>query len=85
MNDIYDLFRAERNTLESKRDLVLFKLLFKTGWRREEAARIQFRNHTQRSIKSRTVTVVKIHGKGRIEQAISLNNETADLIAAWHV
>jgi site-specific recombinase XerD len=85
VNEIYDLCRSERNSLKRMRDLVHFKLLFKTGCQREETTKIQFRDLTQRSIKSRTVTVVKIHGKGRKEQAISINNEAADLIAAWHV
>ncbi len=84
VSDIYDLARAERNTLKSKRDLVLFKLLFKTGCRREEAAKIEFSDLTQRSINGRTVTIVQIHGKGKKERAISLDSETAELLAAWH-
>ena len=84
VNDIYDLARAEGNTLKSKRDLILFKLLFKTGCRREEAAKIEFSDLTQRSINGQTVTIVQIHGKGRKERAISLDSETAELLAAWH-
>ena len=83
VNEIYDLCRSESNNLKRMRDLVLFKLLFKTGCRREEVTKIQFSDLTQRSINGRTVTIIQIHGKGRKERAISLDVETADLLSTW--
>ena len=84
VNEIYDLCRSERNTLKRMRDLVLFKLLFKTGCRREEVAKIEFSDLSQRALNGRTVTIIWIHGKGRKERAISIDKDTAELLATWH-
>ena len=82
--DIYELCQAEKNSRKSQRDLILFKLLFKTGMRREEACKAEFSDLTQRTINGRTVPILEIHGKGRKERTISLDRETWDLLQAWH-
>ena len=83
VKDIYDLCLAEKKTLKSQRDLVLFKMLFKTGMRREEVCQAAFSDLTQRDINGRSVQIIQIHGKGRKERVISLDNGTRDLLAVW--
>ena len=50
VKDIYDLCLAEKKTLKGLRDLVLFKMLFKTGMRRDEVCQAEFSDLTQRDI-----------------------------------
>lgn len=83
VNEIYDLCQAEKKTLKAQRDLILFKLLFKTGMRRDEVCQAAFSDLTQREINGRTVRILQIHGKGRKERVISLDNETRDLLQDW--
>ena len=84
ITDIYDATNRDRSPIMCQRDLVLFKLLFKTGCRREEVTRMIFSDISQRSYNGRNVTGVQIHGKGRQERWLGLDNDTVGIINTWH-
>ena len=84
VTEIYDEIAQEPAPIARMRNLVLAKLLFKTGCRRDEVTQMTFQDLSERSHNGASIPFVQIHGKGRKERAISLENDTTALIKSWH-